>query len=558
MQRPVDIDRLPDAAKNSDDMHEKRNVEQSQSRPLSEPPPRASEGHLGRYRLAFEMASGGMASLYLAVAENPGGFGKALALKRIHPHLAKERDFRDMFLDEARVASMLQHPNICGVLDYGEDEGLPFFTMEYLLGEPLSRVQRAQGRILDERPRERARFAARVIADAAHGLHAAHELRDPQGRFVELVHRDVSPQNLIVTYDGITRVVDFGIARTRVQEHHTATGTIKGKFAYMAPEQLLDEDVDRRADVWALGVLLWETIAGARLFKRKTEMETLLAVTQGPIADPRVLHADLDPDLSAIVSRALKRERDERYETADEMARDLERYLVKAREPFGPAEVSAQLHRLFPDGLDQKRALIAEALARRPGALPEVKIQPWNTPTTSLQGLEEVSIVVTTDADDDERPAHRGIWAAAIVGLAVVALVAVFFAVRPYPFGTEAQPESERARDIVPPIENSVGAPPIAGPAQTPEPPRPALAPAPPPIVVEVPATIQRARRRAPAPAPRAAEPAPPVEPAPAPREAPAEERRRPFIVETLDLQAAPPAQEETPRRPLIVDELEE
>jgi serine/threonine-protein kinase len=251
----------------------KRKVEDGEAplgKRLPEPsgaPRRAAPERIGRYELCFELASGGMASVYLARAEGSPGFEKLVALKRIHPHLADERGYVEMFLDEARIASRITHANVCSVFDFGESDGEYFIAMEYLVGEPLSRVQRRVVVNAEQRtsPLLPARMA-RIIADACEGLHAAHELRDASGESLNVVHRDVSADNLFITYDGAAQVVDFGIAHARQRLHQTEAGQVKGTFPYMAPEQMTAAVVDRRVDVWALGAVLWELLALRRLF----------------------------------------------------------------------------------------------------------------------------------------------------------------------------------------------------------------------------------------------------------------------------------------------------
>src|SRR5688500_2571176 len=202
---------------------------------LDESPPERVEGErqFGRYRLCFELASGGMGTVYLARAEGPSGFEKLVALKRIHAHLAKDPRFVAMFLDEARIAARIHHPNVCSVIDFGTVEGSYYLTMPFVEGESLGRVMHAVSARRD--PAARRSFwyvAARVIADACEGLHAAHELRDDVGDLLEVVHRDVSPQNTLIGYDGGVRVLDFGVASARHRLYSTATGEVKGKFAY--------------------------------------------------------------------------------------------------------------------------------------------------------------------------------------------------------------------------------------------------------------------------------------------------------------------------------------
>ncbi|MGB5285475.1 MAG: serine/threonine-protein kinase, partial [Polyangiales bacterium] len=239
---------------------------------------------IGRYELCFELASGGMASVHLARAHGDPGFEKLVALKRIHPHLACEQEYVEMFLDEARIASRITHSNVCSVFDFGEADGEYFIAMEYLVGEPLSRIHRRVLADVDQRdsPLLPMRMA-RIIAQACEGLHAAHELTDADGESLRVVHRDVSAENLFVTYDGATQVVDFGIAHARQRVHSTEAGQVKGTFPYMAPEQMTSAVVDRRVDVWALGAVLWELLTLRKLFLRETDVNTMYAVLSGEI-----------------------------------------------------------------------------------------------------------------------------------------------------------------------------------------------------------------------------------------------------------------------------------
>lgn len=322
---------------------------------------------IGRYQLCFELASGGMASVHLARAEGTPGFQKLVALKRIHPHLAREQEYVDMFLDEARIASSITHPNVCSVFDFGEADGEYFIAMEYLVGEPLSRVHRrivanAEQRISPLLP---ARMA-RIIAQACEGLHAAHELRDAGGASLEVVHRDVSAENLFVTYDGTTQVVDFGIAHARQRLHSTDSGQVKGTFPYMAPEQMTAASVDRRVDVWALGAVLWELLTLRRLFLRDTDVNTMYAVLSSEIEPPSSYRSDVPPELDEVVLKALRRNPDERWQTAREMGKALRRVLSQQEELVGPAELADWLTELFPDGERNKRRLMQIAKTNEP------------------------------------------------------------------------------------------------------------------------------------------------------------------------------------------------
>jgi len=319
-------------------------------------PERATPTTIGRYELCFELASGGMASVYLARAEGSPGFEKLVALKRIHPHLASEKGYVEMFLDEARIASRITHPNVCSVFDFGEADGEYFIAMEYLVGEPLSRVHR---RVMANAAQRTSTLLparmARVIAQACEGLHAAHELKDADGESLSVVHRDVSAENLFVTYDGATQVVDFGIAHARQRIHQTEAGQVKGTFPYMAPEQMTAAVVDRRVDVWALGAVLWELLTLRRLFLRDTDVNTMYAVLSSEIKPPSEYRPEIPPELDEIVLKALQRNPEERWQTAREMGKALRRVLAQQEELVGPAELADWLGELFPDGEARKR-----------------------------------------------------------------------------------------------------------------------------------------------------------------------------------------------------------
>ena len=323
---------------------------------------------IGRYELCFELASGGMASVHLARVEGNPGFEKLVALKRIHPHLAQEREYVEMFLDEARIASRITHSNVCSVFDFGEVDGEYFIAMEYLVGEPLSRVHR---RVLSEADQRRspqlpARMA-RIIAQACEGLHAAHELTDANGESLHVVHRDVSADNLFVTYDGATQVVDFGIAHARQRVHDTDAGQVKGTFPYMAPEQMTAAVVDRRVDVWALGAVLWELLTLRKLFLRDSDVNTMYAVLSGEIRPPSDFRSDVSEELDEIVLKALQRSPDERWRSAREMGKALRRYLAKQEELIGPAEIADWMVELFPNGELRKRELMEIARTNTTG-----------------------------------------------------------------------------------------------------------------------------------------------------------------------------------------------
>ena len=301
---------------------------------------------LGPYRVVDEIGVGGMATVELARMDGAGGFQKWVAIKRIHPHLTEDQQFINMFLDEARIAASISHPNVAQVFDLGKHENTYWIAMEYLHGEPLREIMRineeTQASIQPE-------LAARVIADAAEGLHAAHELRGKDGKPLNLVHRDVTPHNLFITYDGVVKVVDFGIAKVTDSLSNTHAGTIKGKIAYMSPEQVRGKKIDRRTDVFALGVVLWEMTTGRRLFRVESDLGTLSRVEACVVPPPSALDEDYPPELESVLLKALQREPADRYQTARELSRALQKFLMGARKFVGPEEVSAYVKMLFSD-----------------------------------------------------------------------------------------------------------------------------------------------------------------------------------------------------------------
>jgi len=282
----------------------------------------------GKYLLQRKLAEGGMAELFLARQAGMEGFEKLVVVKRILPQLLSEPEFVKMFLNEARLAARLNHPNIVQIFDLGQIDKLYFIAMEFVHGEDLrSLVVEANKANIRPSPG----LVCRVLADTLAGLHYAHTRASPDGKPLGLVHRDVSPQNVLVTYEGAIKLVDFGIAKaTRATSEQTQAGLFKGKFSYMAPEQTRGQPIDARADVFAVGILLWELLTWRRLFKRATEMATLIAVGEDPIPSPRSLVKDLPAELERIALRALARPVAERYPNAQEMRADLEA-LIRAQ-----------------------------------------------------------------------------------------------------------------------------------------------------------------------------------------------------------------------------------
>ena len=276
---------------------------------------------LGRYVLFEELARGGMATVHPGRLRGPVGFSKTVAIKKMHPNFALDPRSLAMFLDEARVAGRINHPNVVVVFDVIAELGEAYLVMEYVDGEPLaalSRTLREQGKRIP------VPIAAHVVRNALYGLHAAHEATDEQGQPLELVHRDVSPQNILVGTDGVGRVLDFGIAKAVGRLQSSENGQLKGKVAYMAPEQLLGQHVDRRADVFAAGVVLWEALAGKRLFAAASSAASLYQVLEARIPLLSEFVQDLPPALAESVARATCKDPRGRYGTALEFAREIE------------------------------------------------------------------------------------------------------------------------------------------------------------------------------------------------------------------------------------------
>jgi serine/threonine-protein kinase len=277
---------------------------------------------LERYELVGELASGGMATVYLGRLVGVGGFQRFVAIKRLHPHLASEDDFVEMFLDEARLAASIHHPNVVPILEVGTSERGYFLVMEYVEGDTLARLL---ARAFTMGQRIPVPILVRILLDTLAGLHAAHELKDENNDVLGVVHRDVSPQNILVGIDGAARITDFGVARAATRLSSTRAGQLKGKLAYMAPEQAKGVEIDRRADLFSIGTVLWEVLASKRLFKGEGEAETLNRVLFEPIPRLRNVAPDVPSALEIVTMRALERDAQKRYATAAEMADALER-----------------------------------------------------------------------------------------------------------------------------------------------------------------------------------------------------------------------------------------
>jgi serine/threonine protein kinase len=316
---------------------------------------------LGRYELMAEIGTGGMASVFLARTTGPGRFHKWVAVKRIHPHLARDKKFVEMFLDEARLAAAIQHPNVAQVFDLGEEDEEYFLAMEYLEGEHLGTV--ASHLFTKRKARFPLPLAARIVAAAANGLHNAHEAQDENGDAFGMVHRDVSPHNIFVSYAGDVKVMDFGVAKAAGRITTTETGGRKGKLAYMSPEQLLNEGVDRRTDIFALGVVLWEISLARRLFRTDNDAQTITKILQGTVPAPTAIEPSYPFELEQIVLKCLARSPADRYATAQELAIELEQFEKRHSTANGAMGVAGLMKDLFPDRIEQKKQMLRAATA---------------------------------------------------------------------------------------------------------------------------------------------------------------------------------------------------
>ncbi|ACY17188.1 serine/threonine protein kinase [Haliangium ochraceum DSM 14365] len=299
-----------------------------------------------------------MGEIFLAHLRGLAGFEKLVVIKRVLPHLAGEDRFRAMLLDEARIAALLSHPNVCQVQEVGEVEGEYYIAMEYLEGVTLADLlRRTAKREQVVAPRD----GVAVIAQVCEGLHAAHELRDRRGQPMGLVHRDVSPSNVFLTTAGAAKMLDFGIAKTPDRLSQTRTGAIKGKWAYMSPEQILRQPLDRRSDVFALGIVLFEALTGLRLFYRKSEYEMCRAITETDAPPVRKYQPDLPPALGMVLARALARDPAQRFATAREMGMALLDASAGMGGPASPAHLAELVAGTFGPELAERRAFL-EAL----------------------------------------------------------------------------------------------------------------------------------------------------------------------------------------------------
>jgi serine/threonine-protein kinase len=425
---------------------------------------------LGRYDLLATIGEGGMARVILARRRGPAGFEKVCVVKVIHPRMSDDQAAVGMLLDEARVAAQINHQNVVQTYELGETHGTFYIVMEYLAGESLHRLLKvaAMGPSLDPR------MAARIVADAADGLHAAHELQDVHGRHVGVIHRDVSPGNIVVLYNGNVKVVDFGIAKTQDRvSSTTALGQLKGKYAYMSPEQIRNEPLDRRSDVFSLGVVLWECLALRRLFHADNSAAILMQVLSSDRIAPSIYRPEIPQALDDVTLKALSVDPRDRYQTAAEMKRAIEDAIWQSR--CDTSDIEMYMTAVFGDRILKRRALLASA-ARE--SVPQLELE------QSVHATFENTNGLATPKPEPMPPPQKSRWLRrTMVVASILGAIGVGLALR------KSDDHAEAARLVTPPPTPA----PVPAPVVKPRPPTVAtVAPppvAPPPVQTEEVAT---------------------------------------------------------------------
>ena len=359
-------------------------------------------GHvLGRYELLLPIASGGMAMVWAARLKGSRGFQKIVAVKTMLPKLSEDEQFEQMFLDEASLASQIRHPHVVEIMDLGEQQGILFLVMEWIDGVPLNQLMKTA------RPRGGVPVpvAVRIAMQACAGLQAAHELKDGDGKLVGLVHRDISPQNILVTYDGVSKVVDFGVAKaTALGGGATVAGQIKGKVAYMAPEQVKGGAIDRRVDLFAMGIVLYALTTGKHPFRRESEAATMYNIcAPTPVMPPRKVIPDYPLELERVVVKSLSKDPDRRYQTANEMLKALDQ-LPQHMRASTDDDVGKFVMSLFGEKRAERHGQMSEALLRAEELARTRAAEPLLTSPEALQQTahSQISYVTRTGVTSNE------------------------------------------------------------------------------------------------------------------------------------------------------------
>ena len=392
---------------------------------------------IGRYALYKEIASGGMATVHLGRIVGAGGFSRPVAIKRLHAQFARDPSFVAMFLDEARLASRIFHPNVVAPLDVVSTDGELFLVMEYVRGASLSRLLRS---VITEEKLVPPKIVGAIMSGVLHGLHAAHEARGDRGEALDIVHRDVSPQNVLVGVDGVARVLDFGVAKAAGRMQTTQDGQLKGKLSYMAPEQIKGESVDRRTDIYAATVVLWEALTCKRLFKAENEANALARVLMGKVPPPTTEVPGLPLAIDAVVARGIHLDPTQRYSTARQMAADVEAALGVATptdvaewvETCAQADLSEQAQRVGEmERSDSQSSWSMKAMRAVPAladvAEPATRVKPLENDPRS--GVSSVSLSQTTPPAYTQPSSRNKIAIAAIAAAAFLVGIVIVVAV---------------------------------------------------------------------------------------------------------------------------------
>lgn len=351
------------------------------------------ERTFGRYELLERIDVGGMAEVFRAVQRGAAGFERVVAVKRILPYIAENEEMRTMFVQEAKLAVQLNHPNIAQTFDLGQVDDHYFIAMEFVDGHS---VQSLLLRFEERRRTMPEDAVCHVVCEIAEALHYAHFAEDVSGRALGIIHRDVSPHNVLVSFAGEVKVIDFGLAKAANRASQTKDGVVKGKLAYLSPEQAHGQVIDRRSDVFSLGICFWEMLTGRRAFKRDDDRETVLAIRAGNI-EPVNLYADVSEELAAIVSRALAVDMNARYGTARELREALELYMDRAGHRFGKREMARMMREAYPERFAQEA---------EPGAAIELikrkAPRPPEPPTPAMETVIELTEdAISTDPGHD-------------------------------------------------------------------------------------------------------------------------------------------------------------
>lgn len=338
------------------------------------PKPMAEEKQkLGRYTLLEKIAQGGMAQVFKAKTVDPGGFERLVVIKRILPHISEDPEYVAMLIDEAKIAVHFTHGNIAQIYDLGRVQDDYFIVMEYVDGKTFSQISKRLKQVGKRFPLDVLLYCAIEVCRA---LSYIHEKKGPDGKPLGVVHRDISPQNIILSYSGNTKIIDFGVAKATVRKDRTESGVLKGKFAYMSPEQARSDVIDWRSDIFSMGTLLWEMATGERLFKKRTNQETIQAIQKAKHPAASEVRRDLPKDFDRILKRALKKNPKHRYQDARDMAADLERLLFQINPEFKPVMAAEFVYKLFGPEEDEKE-------------LGDPLFEKEETPPTQLHGVRE-------------------------------------------------------------------------------------------------------------------------------------------------------------------------